>query len=101
MAISDPESNPSTVSATKPAPAAVPGPSGSGPTAPYSSHTQPISGTLQGSSFEQLCNGGWRWMLANCCVKLLRLLQYPLRQVYLLPLAWTVPTNHLMVSYVT
>jgi hypothetical protein len=52
---------------------------------------------LDALPFEALCNGGWRWTVSNWPVKLYRWLLGWYKQLYLLLVTLSLPTNHLMV----
>lgn len=57
-----------------------------------------LAAELAGASFEELCNDGSAWSWANWKVKVYRWTLLWIKQVYLIWLAMSVPTNHIMVS---
>lgn len=50
------------------------------------------------SAFNQLCNEGWAWSRKNLLVKIYRFTLLIIKQVYLLFMTLSMPTNHLMVG---
>lgn len=61
-------------------------------------HPSLDAGELSEASFEELCNDGSAWTWANWTIKLYRWTVLWIKQLYLFFLAFSVPTNHLMVS---
>jgi hypothetical protein len=58
----------------------------------------PKSSEAEAAEFAQLCNEGWAWSWANLKVKIYRYTILVIKQVYLIFMTLSLPTNHLMVS---
>jgi hypothetical protein len=56
------------------------------------------AGDSAASQFQVLCNDGSTWTWSNCWTKLMRFSVMVLKQIYLLFVTMSLPTNHLMVS---
>lgn len=56
------------------------------------------AGDSAAAQFQVLCNDGSTWTWSNCWTKLMRFSVMVLKQIYLLFVTMSLPTNHLMVS---
>lgn len=52
----------------------------------------------EAAEFDQICHQGWAWSWANLRVKIYRFTILIIKQVYLIFMTLSLPTNHLMVS---
>jgi hypothetical protein len=59
----------------------------------------PKSSEAEAAEFAQLCNEGWAWSWSNLKVKIYRYTILVIKQVYLIFMTLSLPTNHLMVSH--
>jgi hypothetical protein len=58
----------------------------------------PKSSDAEAAEFEQICNEGWGWTWSNLRVKIYRFTILIIKQIYLIFMTLSLPTNHLMVS---
>jgi hypothetical protein len=57
----------------------------------------PKSSDAEAAEFDQICNEGWAWTWSNLCVKIYRFTILIIKQIYLIFMTLSLPTNHLMV----
>lgn len=58
----------------------------------------PLDDKEVSNAFSKYCNEGWQWSWGNALVKIYRFTLLIIKQVYLLFMTLSLPTNHLMVS---
>ncbi|KAF6252543.1 hypothetical protein COO60DRAFT_516990 [Scenedesmus sp. NREL 46B-D3] len=56
----------------------------------------PMSSEAEAAEFAELCHQGWAWTWANLRVKIYRFTILIIKQVYLIFMTLSMPTNHLM-----